>query len=51
MEIIGIFAIRYQITMNVKQGFPVFHTFIEANSIKKYTDIESTDANQEKIFI
>jgi DNA replication licensing factor MCM2 len=37
--------------MNIKQGFPVFYTFIEANSIKKHTDINSIDTNQEKTFM
>lgn len=38
IEVIGIYSSRYQLNINCKQGFPVFHTFIEANSIKRIND-------------
>lgn len=36
VEIIGVFIIRYQCSMNIKQGFPIFMTFVEANSVRKF---------------
>ena len=33
VEAVGIFASRYDCALNYKQGFPIFHTFIEVNNI------------------
>ena len=42
VDAIGIFASRYDYGLNLKQGFPIFHTFIEINNIiqvnKRYFD-------------
>lgn len=32
-QITGIFMQRYECSMNVRQGYPVFNTHVEANSI------------------
>jgi DNA replication licensing factor MCM2 len=34
VEVTGIFTTRYESILNIKQGFPVFHTFIEVNYIE-----------------
>ena len=33
VDIVGVFSTRYQFDLNVKSGFPIFHTLIEVNSI------------------
>ena len=40
VEITGIYTNRFDFNLNVKHGFPVFTTIIEANNIKKMADIE-----------
>jgi DNA replication licensing factor MCM2 len=35
VSVIGIFTTRYDSRLNIKQGFPVFHTLIEANHIEQ----------------
>lgn len=35
VDITGIFTNRYDYTLNVKHGFPLFWTIIEANYIKR----------------
>jgi len=29
--------------MNIKQGFPVFRTYVEANSVKKFNETNKFD--------
>jgi hypothetical protein len=36
---------RYSLNLNIKQGFPVFNTIIEANSIIRIEDSDSKDEN------
>jgi DNA replication licensing factor MCM2 len=46
VEIVGVFLPRYECSLNVKQGFPVFSTYIETNSIKlcdEVTEFASID--------
>jgi len=38
VQIIGIYKMKYECNMNVKYGFPIFTTFIEANSVTKLND-------------
>ena len=35
VEVTGLFLHRYDYSLNVKHGFPVFSTMIEANYIKR----------------
>lgn len=39
IEVVGIYTNSFDYSMNVKHGFPVFNTMIEANNIKKVSDI------------
>ena len=50
MEVIGIYINRYQLSTNFQQGFPVFHTFIEANSVKILQEISVFSNVQEVEF-
>jgi DNA replication licensing factor MCM2 len=46
VEITGIYINRFDYFSNIKHGFPVFSTIIEANNVKRYGDedmIELTD--------
>lgn len=52
VEITGIFINRLDYNANVKHGFPVFTTIIEANNIKRFGDadvIELTDEDKTEI--
>jgi DNA replication licensing factor MCM2 len=52
VEITGIFINRLDYNANVKAGFPVFSTIIEANNIKRFGDeevIELTDEDKAAI--
>lgn len=40
VEVVGIFKSRYDTSLNVKQGFPLFNTFIEAIHIIKCAEVE-----------
>lgn len=51
VEVIGIYINRYQISTNCQVGFPVFHTYIEANSIKKMNDVAMFSHVEEAEFI
>ena len=51
VEVIGIYLIKYELGLNLKQGFPVMGTFIEANSIKKINDVNVFSQIQEEEFI
>lgn len=48
VQIIGIYMNRYSLNLNVKQGFPVFSTIIEANSIKRNEDAEYLNDETQK---
>ncbi|KAM0681348.1 MCM DNA helicase complex subunit [Glugoides intestinalis] len=44
VDIVGIYQNNFSISLNIKNGFPVFSTMIEASSIrKKVTKLEMTD--------
>jgi DNA replication licensing factor MCM2 len=49
IEIVGIYTNKYDYGMNVKHGFPVFNTVIEANSVRKLMDMQMSEiTTQEK---
>ena len=41
VEITGIYTNRYDYALNLKHGFPIFATIIEANYVKRVSEIES----------
>lgn len=43
VEIVGIYIFRYELSVNIKYSFPVFNTYIEANSIKRINDFEADE--------
>ena len=47
VEITGIYTNRFDYSMNVQHGFPVFATCIEANYIKRVHDIESLELTED----
>lgn len=52
VEITGIFINKFDYGANVKHGFPVFSTIIEANNVKRFGDeqvIELTDEDKQEI--
>lgn len=52
VEITGIFMNRFEYSANVKHGFPVFSTLIEANNVTRFGDeqvIELTDEDKAAI--
>jgi DNA replication licensing factor MCM2 len=38
IEVTGIYINRYEYSLNVRQGFPLFSTLVEANCITKMLD-------------
>lgn len=52
VEITGIFINKFDYGANVKHGFPVFSTIIEANNVKRFGDenvVELTDEDKQQI--
>jgi len=52
VEITGIFVNKFDYSGNVKHGFPVFSTIIEANNLKRFGDeqvVELTDEDKQTI--
>ena len=52
VEITGIYSSRHDQVGNAKHGFPVFHTTIEVNNLRRYGDediIELTDEDKQEI--
>ena len=47
VQITGIYTHRYDYGLNVKHGFPLFHTLIEANNIIRNSEIEKLNIPQE----
>ena len=48
----GIFINRFDYFANIKHGFPVFQTIVEANNLKRFGDediIELTDVEKQEI--
>jgi len=50
VEVTGIYTSRFEYTLNVKHGFPVFSTIIEANYLKRLREIESDELLDEEKF-
>lgn len=52
VEITGIFMNKLDLGANIKHGFPVFNTIIEANNVKRFSDeqvVELTEEDKQKI--
>jgi DNA replication licensing factor MCM2 len=52
VEITGIYINRFDYFSNIKHGFPVFLTIIEANNVRRFGDeeiIELTDEDKHSI--
>ena len=52
VEITGIYINRFDYFGNIKHGFPVFQTIVEANNLKRFGDediIELTDEDKQEI--
>lgn len=47
VEVTGIYINRFDYFANVKHGFPVFTTVIEANFIRRYGDEDVVDLTDE----
>lgn len=47
VEIVGIYTNKFDFMMNVKHGFPVFNTIIEANYVKRCSELNLTDLSQQ----
>eukprot|EP00743_Colponemidia_sp_Colp-15_P001012 GILK01001118.1.p1 GENE.GILK01001118.1~~GILK01001118.1.p1 ORF type:complete len:891 (+),score=144.69 GILK01001118.1:49-2721(+) len=48
VEITGIYTNRFDASLNVKHGFPVFSTVIEANYVRRKGDMELTELTDEE---
>lgn len=42
IEVTGVYTHRYDFALNVKHGFPLFYTLIEANYVKRIDDGDDT---------
>ena len=52
VEVTGIYTSKFEYALNVKHGFPVFSTVIEANYVRRLHEIESDELlDEEKIKI
>lgn len=52
VEITGIYINRFDYFSNIKHGFPVFQTIIEANNVRRFGDdeiVELTDEDKQAI--
>ena len=47
VEISGIYKSKYDLSTNVKNSFPIFKTFIEANCVKRLNDIDVEEITDE----
>ena len=47
VEISGIFKSKYDLSTNVKNSFPIFNTFLEANCVKRLHDIDVEEITDE----
>lgn len=43
IEVVGVYTNKFDYSMNVKHGFPVFNTVIEANSVRKISDMQISE--------
>ncbi|AFZ79443.1 DNA replication licensing factor MCM2, putative [Theileria equi strain WA] len=49
VDVLGIYKTRYDVGLNIKHGFPVLHTELEANNIERQDDTLSFDITEEDI--
>ena len=49
VEITGIYINRFDYFSNVKHGFPVFLTIIEANNVRRFGDDEIIDLTDDPV--
>lgn len=49
VEITGIYTNKFDYTANVKHGFPVFQTIVEANNLKRFGDEEIIELTSEDV--
>lgn len=49
VEVLGIYKTKYDIGLNIKYGFPILHTEIEANNIERKEDIQLSELTEEDI--
>ena len=47
VEISGIFKSKYDLSTNVKNSFPIFNTYLEANCVKRLNDIDVEEITDE----
>lgn len=47
VEIVGIYTNKFDYNMNVKHGFPVFSTLIEANYVRRVSEMDLTELSQQ----
>jgi DNA replication licensing factor MCM2 len=49
VEVTGVYTHKYDYLLNVKHGFPLFSTLIEANYVKRVADSEDSRATLEEL--
>lgn len=47
VEICAVYCSRYDLSNNIKHSFPVFSTFLEANYIKRFNELEADELTDE----
>lgn len=47
VEITGIYVNRFDYFANVRHGFPVFQTYVEANNLKRFGDEDIIECTEE----
>ena len=47
VEVTGVYTHRYDYSLNVKHGFPLFFTIIEANNVKRIADQDFNEITSE----
>lgn len=48
VEVTGIYTSRFEYSLNVKHGFPIFSTIVEANYLRRLREIESDELLEEE---
>ena len=49
VEVVGVLLSKYDSMGNARQGFPVFRTFIEANSIRRKNELKMDNIGEEEL--
>ena len=49
VEVVGVLLSKYDSMGNARQGFPVFRTFIDANSIKRKNELKMDNIGEEEL--